>query len=106
MKHIEYIFYLSKEQHDRLRVKFYKDKSVILEFLVQYEGNIRGVWQAIVRYDTRHGFAHRDLIHPDGRTEKEPLWWQDYNLALTYVTEDLKQNWQKYRHNFEEEINE
>ncbi len=106
MKHIEYVFYLSAKQFDRLRVKFYKEKILILEFVVQYEAKISGEWQTIVRYDTRHNFAHRDLIYPNGKTVKSVLEWQDYNLALTYATEDLKQNWQIYRRNFEEKINE
>jgi len=45
-------------------------------------------------------------LHPDGTIDKEPLGWNDYNLSLTYSTEDLKHNWQKYRHKFEEEIDE
>lgn len=106
MKIIEYLFYLSPQQKDRLRVKVYKEKNKILEFLVQYEADIHGEWNTIVRYDTRHGFAHRDLIHADGLVDKEPLMWEDYNLALTYATQDLKHNWQKYRKKFEEEINE
>ena len=63
-------------------------------------------WHPIIRYDTSHGFAHRDLLHADGSINKEPLLWQDYNLALTHTTLDLKQNWQKYRQNYEEEIND
>ncbi len=90
----------------RLRVKVYREKNKILEFLVQYEANIHGEWYPIIRYDTSHGFAHRDLLHADGSVEKEPLLWQNYNLALTYTTLDLKQNWQKYRQNYEEEIND
>jgi hypothetical protein len=105
MEYIEYLFYLSAEE-DRLRVEFYKKRNLILEFVVQYEANISGKWHPVARYDTRHGFAHRDLLHPKSRIEKEPLGWQDYNSALTYATEDLKQNWQKYRHKYEEELND
>ena len=104
MRKIEYIFYLSPQRTDRLRVEAYKEKNEILEFVVQYEAEILNKWRPIVRYDTHHGFAHRDLLHADGSSEKEPLWWQDYNLSLTYATEDLKHNWQKYRQRFEEEI--
>ena len=103
MKSIEYIFYLSSSYEDRLRVVAYKEKNEILEFVVQYEAKISGKWHPIVRYDTRHGFAHRDLLHPDGSSEKELLSW-DYNLALTYATEELKRNWKKYRQKFEEEL--
>ncbi len=106
MKRIAYLFYLSDEKNDRLRAEAYKEKSRILQFVVQYEARIQENWYAIIRYDTRHGFAHRDLMHPDGSADKEPLSWEDYNLNLTYATEDLKHNWQKYRQRFEEELNE
>ena len=106
MTTVEYVFFLSKFQKDRLRVKVYKEKNRIFEFVVQYEAEILEIWHAIVRYDTRHGFAHRDYLHADGSVEKEPLLWEDYNLALIYATQDLKDNWQKYRHKFEEEIHE
>lgn len=106
MKTIEYLFYLSPERTDRLRVMAYKEKNKILEFVVQYEIEILHKWHPVVRYDTRHGFAHRDILHADGSSEKEPLWGQDYNLNLTHATEDLKHNWQRYRQKFEEEFYE
>ncbi len=104
MKEMEYLFYLSTSRTDRLRVNAYKEKAKILQFVVQYEGQILNKWHPIIRYDTRHGFAHRDLLHPDGSSEKEPLGWEDYNLCFTYATEDLKRNWQKYRQKFEKEL--
>lgn len=100
---IEYVYYLSCLQEDRLRVFAWKEKKQILQFVVQYEAMVRGQWRPIVRYDTRHGFAHKDLVRPDGLVDKQPLPFHDYNLALTYATEDLKRNWQYYRRQFEEE---
>lgn len=104
MKEIEYIFYLSSQKTDRLRVKVYKERGKILEFVVQYEAELLHNWYPIVRYDTRHGFAHRDTLRPDGSSEKEPLWWENYNLSLTYATEDLKHNWQRYKQKFEGDL--
>jgi len=37
MHEIEYLFYLSAGETDRLRVTARKDKSEILQFVVQYE---------------------------------------------------------------------
>lgn len=102
---IEYLFYLSPQSKDRLRVEFHKEKNEIRHFCVQYECNI-DKWYPVVRYDTSHGFAHKDLLHPDGSSEKQPLPFLTYNLALIHATQDLKQNWQRYRHFFEEEIND
>lgn len=101
MQEIEYLIYLTAESTDRLRVYAQKEKSAILEFVVQYEALILEEWQPIVRYDTAHGFTHKDIIKADGETIKQPLFFETYNLAFTYATIDLKANWKKYRENFE-----
>lgn len=100
---IEYVYLLSPEARDRLRVRARRIGQSIVGFAVQYEAEFEGVWHPIVRYDTAHGFAHRDLMHPDGRVDKEPLPWQTYNMALTMATQDLKLQWQQYRQRYEEE---
>ncbi len=104
MKNIEYVFFLSSSMKNRLRVQADKDKNKIVGFVVQYEAKIVNKWHTIVRYDTKHGFFHRDLIHSDGSTDKEPLSMGNYNLSMTFATNDIKQNWQKYRQRFEEEL--
>jgi len=101
MQEIEYLIYLSADSTDRLRVYAQKEKGISLEFAVQYEALILDKWQPIVRYDTAHGFAHKDILRADGKVIKQPLFFDTYNLALTYATIDLKANWNKYRQNFE-----
>lgn len=101
MQEIEYLIYLTAESTDRLRVYAQKEKGEILEFVVQYEAMISGEWQPVVRYDTAHGFAHKDLMKPNGETIKQPLFFETYNLAFTFVTLDLKANWKHYRIDFE-----
>jgi len=76
----------------------------VTEFSVQIEVLIRGQWQAVVRYDTAHGFAHRDLIHGDGAVEKTPLHVASLNEALTVAENDLRANWLRYRHQFLEGV--
>jgi len=105
MKEIEYVIYLSAESADRLRVYVRKEKGEILEFVIKYEALISEKWQAIVRYDTAHGFAHRDIIKPNGEIIKHPLFFETYNLAFTFANLDLKANWKQYKDNFEKEIN-
>lgn len=104
MQEIEYLIYLTAEATDRLRVYAQKEKGEILEFVIQYETMISGVWQPVVRYDTAHGFAHKDMLRPNGKSIKQPLFFETYNLALTFATLDLKANWKQYRDNFEKEI--
>lgn len=104
MHKIEYLIYLTAESIDRLRVSAQKEKGNILEFVVQYEAVISGEWQPIVRYDTAHGFAHKDIIKPNGEIIKQPLFFESYNLAFTFATIELKANWKQYRDGFEKGI--
>ena len=84
----------------RIRHCLKKSSGKILEFCVQLEINYKGHWTAIVRYDTAHGFAHRDIIHANGRQEKFPLGLLTYNEALTFAQTDLDKNWRFYHQNF------
>ena len=104
MRAIEYVYVLSPEGTDRLRVRAQRAGAEILAFAVQYEAYLSSTWHPIVRFDTAHGFAHRDLMHPDGRVDKEPLLWETYNVALTSATQELKTHWRQYRQHYEEEL--
>lgn len=54
----------------------------------------------MVRYNTRHGFAHRDLLDRKGERQKTPIFTKDYNEALTFAEYDIKSNWRIYRQQF------
>ncbi|MCK6568124.1 MAG: hypothetical protein HUU12_15115 [Anaerolineales bacterium] len=49
-----------------LRVRFETDHGQILRFIVQLECLFSedGEWTPVVRYDTAHGYAHRDVMRP------------------------------------------
>lgn len=98
---VEYVQPLTDE--DRRRHSHRHEKGRVLQFVVQYETRIQGRWYPVVRYDTAHGFAHRDLMHRDGRVEKELLHVKDFNEALLYSETDLKINWRKYKRRFRSE---
>ena len=100
MQDIEYIVYLTFDEAERIRVFARKEKKDILEFVVQYESLLDQVWKPIIRYDTAHGFAHKDIIKADGTQIKQPLFFDNYNLAFTFAAIDIKSNWKKYRRNF------
>jgi len=103
-KEISFVYSLSPELRDRLRIVAQKDKGKITSFVVQYEALIKDNWHPIVRYDTSHGFAHRDIIHYNGKKEKQPIYFPDYNFAFTFAIQDLKSLWRWYRTGFEREI--
>ena len=106
VKEISFLYPLSPELDDRLRVNASKEKGRIVGFVVQYEAFIKGRWYPIVRYDSSHGFAHKDIIHYNGLTEKQPLNFANYNIAFTFAIQDLKLLWQWYRIGFEKEIDQ
>ena len=101
---MEFLFSLSEELEDRLRVSALKRKGEILKFVVQYEAYIGNHWYPIIRYDTSHGFAHKDIIHYNGEQEKQPLYFSDFNMAFTYAIQELKISWKWYRMAYEKEM--
>ena len=88
----------------RRRVRHAKVRGKVTEFIVQYEIFVDGQWRPVVRYDTAHGYAHRDLLHADGRKEKTTLMFKDLNLCLTYAENDLRLHWSTYRDQYLKEV--
>lgn len=101
----EYVF-LFPSSDVQLRHRHVRERGSIIGFTVQLELWWRGGWHAIARYDTAHGFAHRDLIHPNGRVDKTLMGLADWNQALTLALDDLKTNWPWYRERFLKEVRE
>jgi hypothetical protein len=95
---VEFQVILSPE--DRRRHYHVSKRGKVLEFVEQYETRFNEKWVAVVRYDTAHGFAHRDVLRPDGRAVKIRLAETDFNEAMTLAIQDLKANWQGYKTNF------
>lgn len=100
-KQVEYVIRIGTS--DRYRHLHIKDKDKIVFFRVQYETKVDNVWYPVVRYDTAHGFVHRDLLNIKGDVKKTPLFNQDFNDALTFAENDLKSNWEHYKLGFTEE---
>jgi hypothetical protein len=50
------------DNDNALRVYFEVERGVVHSFVVQLECLWEGEWKPVVRYDTAHGFAHRDKI--------------------------------------------
>ena len=90
-----YLFMLT--DRDRKRHTHTIEKGKVVEFLVQYETLLEGRWVEVVRYDTSHGFAHKDLMNPDGGQEKIVLGQADLNDALALADMDINENWERYR---------
>jgi hypothetical protein len=93
-----YIFMLSDK--DRKRHEHITEKGKVKRFLVQYESFLANKWVPIVRYDTAHGYAHKDLINPDGSVEKVFFGEADFTEALTLADFDINENWERYKDNY------
>lgn len=104
MDEIDFVYPLSPDIEDRLRVKASKRRGRIVSFVVQYEAFIQDQWRAVARYDTGHRFAHKDILHPDGLVDKQPLHFANLNLAFTFAVQDLKSLWRWYRYGYEREL--
>lgn len=92
----------SLDDKNAVRVKFELERDQVLRFLVQLECRFNGKWVPVVRYDTAHDFAHRDLLHPSGESAKTRLNVRDFGEALTFALRDLNENWLNYRRRYEE----
>ncbi len=103
-RRVEYVLRIGPA--DKYRHLHVQDRDKIVFFRVQHETKIRDVWFPVVRYDTSHGFTHRDLLDINGGVKKTPLFNQDYNDALTFAENDLKLNWLHYKNRFLGEENE
>lgn len=101
-KKVEFVIPFSLE--DRYRHFHYRVKGKVIDFTVQYETLIKETWFPVVRYDSSHGFAHRDLINKDGKKRKTPLFITDKNEALTFAENDIKDNWEVYKIRFLKEV--
>jgi hypothetical protein len=85
----------------RYRVRFAVEKGKVGEFVVQLELQIAEQWNPVVRYDTAHGFAHRDQYNANGIVgHHELLPVSDYNSALTFAIEDVRTNWEAWVRGF------
>lgn len=91
------------DDNNILRIRFELDRGRVLSFVVQLECYFEdNGWLPVIRYDTAHGFAHRDKIHPQKETEKTEIPVRDYEEGLNYAADDLKVNWREYRRRYEE----
>jgi len=102
LKIVEYVTPLGSD--GRRRTRHVRIGNKIIEFVVQYEVELKNIWYPVVRYDTAHGFAHKDILFYKGDVRKEILPFDDFNLALTFSEKDLRDNWQKYRESFLKEV--
>ena len=87
---------------DVLRIPFLKSAGRVIEFVVQIEVKVNDAYLPVVRWDTAHGFAHRDHLDWDGATHhwdrmRHP---DDFAASLTEAIDDAETNWERCRSDF------
>ena len=101
----EFLIYLDPETRlCRYRHYHVSKGKKIVEFRIQPEVLVKDDWYSVVRYDTAHGKAHRDVLHPDGSQSKD--WFEGYTMeeVLTIGQKDILENWSVYRERFVQEM--
>jgi hypothetical protein len=89
---------------NRLRVLIVTERGRVRRFTVQLETLIGENWAPVARYDTAHGFAHLDILHPRTRQEKIHMRAGDFNEALQLAFNDLMTNWEMYISQYLQEV--
>jgi len=101
----EFLIYLDPETRS-CRYRHYHSARgrKISGFRIQLEILADGEWHPIVRYDTAHGKAHRDILHFDGTQTKD--WFESYSIeeVLTIGQKDIMEYWLSYRRRFLKEM--
>jgi hypothetical protein len=99
---VEYEDALDDAAQEWRRMRIWLAGGQVVRFTVQYETTIAGARVPVVRYDTAHGFAHRDRLDRRGRTIAKDELGRGLALAdaLTLADRDLRQNWRRYRRDF------
>jgi hypothetical protein len=91
------------DEENVLRVSFNLEHGQVDAFAVQLECSFSdGNWTPIVRYDTAHGLAHQDKMHPWKQKEKIEIPVSNFKEGLNFAIDDLLRNWKKYRRRYEE----
>jgi hypothetical protein len=88
----------------RIRCSYRRRRKRIVQYTVQLEIYRARQWQPVVRYDTAHGFCHRDTIRADGSQEKTPVFIGDANETFTRAIEDMRDNWEAHRARYLREV--
>jgi len=75
------------------------DNGKIIKFVVQLEVKTKDFWKVVLRYDTFHGYAHKDCYDIEGKCKKINLSI-GFDDSMTIADEDIDENWEFYREKF------
>jgi hypothetical protein len=94
---VEYLIILGENARKR---HFHEiQRGAVIVFMVQLEVRLEGNWLPVVRYDSKHGFAHMDRHRRSGETRKQ-LLLLPFAEALTFADADIREHWRDYQLRF------
>lgn len=87
----------------RIRLRLFRERGLALSgFTSQLEHHFKGGWRPVVRYDTAHGFFHRDFYSTYGKQKKkEKIEIHNLKEAVLFADKDLRKNYEEYIEKFE-----
>jgi len=99
--------FLESSPNDRIRCAFETRRGKVVRIqVVQYETYWNNEWIPVVRYDTAHGFFHRDVYLFGLKNHvKEFVFRPSLEEALNFAIDDIHLNWRKYKSTFFEKGN-
>ena len=104
MTETQFVVPLQGSPTNRYRHSHTWEGGAITNFVIQYEAKIDDEWRTIVRYDTAHGYPHKDVLHPDGAETKEYFPYYTSAEVMTLGQNDIRKNWQNYREQYVREM--
>ena len=86
----------------RLRLRIFREKGRgITGFVSQLELFFKNKWTPVIRYDTAHGFVHKDVYSLLGKQKrKERISIKNLKEAVKYADRDLRKNYEEYIEKF------
>lgn len=93
----EYLILLGKDARKRHRHQTIQGQ--VIAFMVQLEVRHDNIWKAVVRYDSSHGFSHKNLYNLKEERKKLVLNLS-FDDALTLADSDINENWEAYIERF------
>ncbi len=87
----------------KIVIKFCLSGGKITYFSIQYLYYFNERWERITRYDTRHGYAHKHMLHYKKRkNDRELVLGQSekYNDIFTESLREIEENYKKIEHNY------
>ena len=92
---------LPLSDEDKLFVRFCLKKGKIAEFVLQYYTKTPKGWRTVIRYDTSHGYAHKDVYAYSKRGKiRHEAMGDEFSSIFTAALEDIKTHWKELKENY------